>query len=93
MNHDVKLFGNDSKDKSIDFKSGTGGGIVMYSQNVQVDNITEDDFRYGQWYGKAKLLKRYADANYIPVLAVATQGNSYKESMTFNNSVFNDSSF
>ena len=44
----------------------------MYSQNVQVDNITDDDFKYGQWYGKAQLLKRYADANYIPVLAIAT---------------------
>lgn len=65
----------------------------MYSQAVQVDNLTVDDFKYGQWYGKAKLLREYADSNYIPVLVIASQGDNYKESMIFNNEVFNDDEF
>lgn len=91
LGHDVKIYSNDGK--SIDFIANASGGSVVYTQNVQVDNLTVNDFRYGQWYGNAKMLKPYADANYIPVLAIATQGDNYRESMKFNNDVFNNAEF
>lgn len=65
----------------------------MYSQAVQVDNLTVDDFKYGQWYGKAKLLKQYADSNYIPALVIVSQGSSYRDSMVFDSEIFNDDEF
>lgn len=91
LGHDVKIYSNDGK--SVDFIANASGGSVVYTQNVQVDNLTVNDFRYGQWYGNAKMLKPYADANYIPVLAIATQGDNHRESMQFNNDVFNNSEF
>jgi len=74
--HNVRLYSKDGK--CIEFVSNGAGGTAMYNTTVQVDKLTIDDFRYGQWYAQAKPLKSYADANYIPVLAIATQGNGYQ---------------
>lgn len=70
LGHDVKLYSKDGK--CIEFTANGAGGTVVYNTVVQVDRITVNDFRYGQWYAEAKQLKAYADSNYIPVLAIAT---------------------
>ena len=92
LNHDVKIFGSDNK--FVQFtKTSSGSNMLLYHQAVQVDHITIDDFKYGQWYSNAQQLCQYADANYMPVLVVLTQGSSQKESTTFNSNVFNDPVF
>lgn len=76
LGHNVRLYSKEGK--CVEFVSNGAGGTAMYNTTVQVDKLTVDDFRYGQWYAQAKPLKSYADANYIPVLAIATQGNGYQ---------------
>ena len=93
LNHDVLIYPSDGG--CISFKAGQPGsdGSLQYNTNVQVDKITENDFRYGQWYSKARLLHDYAVENCIPVLAIATQGSTYEDSNVFNESVFDDPLF
>lgn len=69
LNHNVLLYGNDNPSSPIKYEDDGTGGIpsIIYNQTIQVDHITVDDFRYGQWYFNARELKAFADANSIPV--------------------------
>lgn len=42
--------------------------MFVYQQMEQVDMITTDNFKVGQWYYNAQYLKQFADKNYLPVL-------------------------
>lgn len=94
LNHNVILFGNDNTTKGIEYEDDGTGSVpqIIYNQSIQVDRITIDDFRYGQWYYNAKQLREYADINHLPVF-VEFGSKNCGPCETFAAKVFNSSRF
>lgn len=69
LNHNVKLIASDLT-SSVDYVDPGGGAQpeFIYERSPQVDHITVDDFRYGQWYSNAQQIREYADKHNLPVL-------------------------
>ena len=93
LNHNVKLIAKDLT-SSVDYiDDGTGSDPqFIYDQTVQVDRITVDDFRFGQWYRNAEQLKAYADLHNLPVL-LEFGSKSCPPCEDFTVDVFNDAGF
>lgn len=93
LNHNVKLIARDLT-SSVDYIDDGQGSTpqIIYDQTTQVDKITVDDFRLGQWYKNAEQLKAYADLHHLPVL-IEFGSKSCPPCEDFTVDVFNSSEF
>lgn len=91
--HDVTLYANDGKN-NVTYVNGSASRsqALAYQSQKQVDKITINDFKYGQWYYNAIELKSFADAHEIPVFALL-ESTACGPCEEFKKVIFNNASF
>lgn len=94
--HDVDIYAIDSKTPykyTYDPDSGGEEDDIIYEPEIEVDDITTDDFRFGQWYGNAKELREFAEKHSIPVFLEIGSEYGCSTCNQFDSMIFNTKEF
>lgn len=92
VGHNIEIYSKDGQ--HITFVAAHDGNPpgIMYNQHPQVDNITGDDFRKGQWYSNARAVHEFAVAHNYAVI-VECGSESCPPCEDFLNRVFSNNDF
>ena len=91
LNHNVNIHTRDGQ--VISYNNSEGATSLGYVPPQYVDDITVDNFKYGQWYSNATYLKEFADNNHVPVFAIATPPLTNAAANKLYNDVFKSQQF